>query len=260
MTRSRLTCPGSNVLYRLALATGTGPPSAASRPIHLTVAICPRWLGPESRKDTGVSIPVPCGGSDDLQVLAYPPRRTRAGMPARRQPRTHRTAPRRPAGCEGGALPAGDAERRPAADCRAPCRTGRPACEGAVMARGPDVRSGPAGSPLQPSRLTEAESLARTTSVVAIVNHDGDGIRWSPGTRPLGCRLPAASASLYEPAAGRTWWWLSIRCPHCGSVHLGRVRQEDEAPGPRRTGCGRRVWVIVRRTYRGRCPDTGAVA
>jgi len=63
-------------------------------------------------------------------------------------------------------------------------------------------------------------------------------------------RLPVASASLYEPAADRTWWWLSIRCPRCGSVHLGRVRTESDAGGPRRTGCGRRVWVIVRRVYR----------
>jgi hypothetical protein len=64
-------------------------------------------------------------------------------------------------------------------------------------------------------------------------------------------RYPAAaSASLYEPACERTWWWLSVRCPHCGSVHLHRVRREEDAGGARRTGCGRRVFVTVRRTYR----------
>lgn len=69
---------------------------------------------------------------------------------------------------------------------------------------------------------------------------------------PAGRRAPVANASLYEPTPTRTWWWISLRCPHCGSVHLGRVREEAQAAGLRRTGCGRRVWVIVRRTYRGR--------
>lgn len=64
-------------------------------------------------------------------------------------------------------------------------------------------------------------------------------------------RLPLASASLYAPCAGRNWWWLSIRCPACCAVHLGRVREEDQAPGPRRAACGKRIHVIVRRTYRG---------
>lgn len=65
-------------------------------------------------------------------------------------------------------------------------------------------------------------------------------------------RPPLASASLYEPTRTRTWWWISVRCPWCGSVHLHRVRQESQAEGPRRTGCGRRVWVKIRRTYRGK--------
>jgi hypothetical protein len=59
------------------------------------------------------------------------------------------------------------------------------------------------------------------TTDTAIVTDDDAGIRWSPGTRSPGRRLTPALASLYAPAAGRTWWWLSIRCPHCGSVHLG---------------------------------------
>jgi DNA-directed RNA polymerase subunit RPC12/RpoP len=63
-------------------------------------------------------------------------------------------------------------------------------------------------------------------------------------------RYPLASASLYEPACERTWWWISLRCPWCGSVHLHRVRHEEDADGVRRTGCGRRVFVKVRRVYR----------
>ena len=44
-------------------------------------------------------------------------------------------------------------------------------------------------------------------------------------------RYPLTSASLYEPACQRTWWWISLRCPWCGAVHLHRVRQEQDAPG-----------------------------
>lgn len=61
---------------------------------------------------------------------------------------------------------------------------------------------------------------------------------------------PQASASLYGPACERTWWWISLRCPWCGSVHLHRVRREEDAAGVRRTGCERRVFVKVRATYR----------
>jgi hypothetical protein len=70
-------------------------------------------------------------------------------------------------------------------------------------------------------------------------------------------RYLRADASLYEPVPGREWFWLSIRCPHCGGVHLGRVRQEARAAGPRRIRCGP-VWVVVRRTYRSK--RTGAAA
>lgn len=68
------------------------------------------------------------------------------------------------------------------------------------------------------------------------------GLRWQ--------RYPLASASLYEPACERTWWWISLRCPWCGAVHLHRVRREQDAGGVRRAGCGRRVFVKVRTVYR----------
>jgi hypothetical protein len=67
-------------------------------------------------------------------------------------------------------------------------------------------------------------------------------------SRRGGC--PLASASLYEPSCERTWWWISLRCPWCGSVHLHRVRREEDAAGLRRTGCGRRVYVKIRTIYR----------
>jgi hypothetical protein len=67
------------------------------------------------------------------------------------------------------------------------------------------------------------------------------------GARTRG-RYPAADASLYAPVPGRAWWWLSVRCPRCRGVHLARVRDAAQAPGPRRIPCGL-VRVIIRRTY-----------
>lgn len=63
-------------------------------------------------------------------------------------------------------------------------------------------------------------------------------------------RPPVAFASLYAPAGRRTMWWYTIRCPHCGAGHFGRVRDQEGARGVRRAGCGRLVWVKVARTYR----------
>ena len=71
-------------------------------------------------------------------------------------------------------------------------------------------------------------------------------------------RYPIASASLYAPSCERTWWWISLRCPLCGSVHLHRVRHEEDADGVRRTGCGRRVFVVIRRTYRSKTSSGSA--
>ena len=67
------------------------------------------------------------------------------------------------------------------------------------------------------------------------------------GARPRH-RYPRADASLYEPVNGRGREWLSIRCPHCRGVHLGRLRPGTEPGGPTRTPCGM-VFVVVRRTY-----------
>jgi hypothetical protein len=61
-------------------------------------------------------------------------------------------------------------------------------------------------------------------------------------------RYPLASASHYAPANGRSRDWLSIRCPYCAGVHLGRLQPGTVPGGPRRTPCGI-VWVKVRRTY-----------
>lgn len=73
-----------------------------------------------------------------------------------------------------------------------------------------------------------------------------------PGGRDVVPRVahhPVAHASLYAPADRRTWWWYAMHCPHCGAGHFGRARTEDGVTGVRRTGCGRRVVIVVARTY-----------
>ena len=61
---------------------------------------------------------------------------------------------------------------------------------------------------------------------------------------------PLASASLYLPCGNRTRRWLSVRCPHCGGVHLHRLAEGDDGTGKRRTGCGKTVYIKIRSVYR----------
>jgi len=61
-------------------------------------------------------------------------------------------------------------------------------------------------------------------------------------------QYPLADASRYRPVNGRGRDGLSIRCPYCKGLHLGRIRPGIEPGGPRRTPCGM-VFVVVRRTY-----------
>ena len=96
-------------------------------------------------------------------------------------------------------------------------------------------KNAPASANKSPSKgLSSAPSLTRDAGM----------------SRSRRGRYPQASASLYEPSCERTWWWISLRCPLCGSVHLHRVRHEEDAAGVRRTGCGRRVYVKIRTVYR----------
>jgi hypothetical protein len=111
-----------------------------------------------------------------------------------------------------------------------------------------DERSGP--------RAAEPEDRHQNIAA-AIAKQQGLAVMVRQGRRRH--RYPVASASLYEPSCERTWWWISLRCPLCGSVHLHRVRHEEDADGVRRTGCGRRVFVVIRRTYRSKT-SSGAAA
>ncbi len=65
-------------------------------------------------------------------------------------------------------------------------------------------------------------------------------------------RVPSAFASLFPPdGAGRKQWWVAYRCPHCEASHLGRSRERIQ-DGLRRSRCGRRIWLVISRTYRAR--------
>lgn len=101
----------------------------------------------------------------------------------------------------------------------------------------PPVTSREGGPDAYSANITATRITARRPFAVK-----GDGKRR---------KAPLASASLYEPTCARTWWWISLRCPWCHSVHLHRVRREEDAGGVRRTGCGRRVYVKIRTIYRG---------
>jgi hypothetical protein len=106
-----------------------------------------------------------------------------------------------------------------------------------------NARSGPriAQPGNRPSKSTSAatakqQGITPTGTILGAGRHKRDG-------------YPVASASLYAPVAGRVRWWLSVRCPFCGGIHLCRLSEESLAEGPRKLRCGR-AWVTVRRVYR----------
>lgn len=78
-----------------------------------------------------------------------------------------------------------------------------------------------------------------------MVRHAADAGQDAPrGGRPL------AFASQAAPCSGRTQWALMYYCQACSGTHLGRSPVEL-ATGKRRARCGRMVWLVIARTYRG---------
>lgn len=63
--------------------------------------------------------------------------------------------------------------------------------------------------------------------------------------------FPKAFASHFYPTAQRRQHWITFLCPRCGGSHFGRSATEFQ-DGPRRAGCGRKVWVKIARRYRGK--------
>ncbi len=65
------------------------------------------------------------------------------------------------------------------------------------------------------------------------------------GTR----RSRIAHASLFPPAARRTRYMITYRCPLCDGYHLGYADTRETASGRRAAGCGRIVVIRVARVY-----------
>lgn len=88
---------------------------------------------------------------------------------------------------------------------------------------------------------TEAHMSERAPTIVADTPGDGQGTLDG---------VPTAFASLLAPCARRRRWAVSYRCPRCGGSHLG-YSHTGNAAGLRRSGCGRLVWIVIARIYRG---------
>lgn len=97
--------------------------------------------------------------------------------------------------------------------------------------------------------------MAETTKggpAVSRPPHDIPGQDSEPTTDGTISRYPPAFASVYAPCVGRAQWLAVYQCPHCHAGHSGRARRFEDLPGLRRSRCGRLVWLVVARTYRGR--------
>lgn len=117
----------------------------------------------------------------------------------------------------------------------------------------PETRNGPGlqeaqDHPASNSPAKAAETIAVKDDVMltiigqaADVHHDVAGRR----------RFPLAFASQAAPCAGRTQWHVMYQCEACGCTHFGRSPIELTT-GKRTARCGRVVWLVIARTYRGR--------
>lgn len=90
--------------------------------------------------------------------------------------------------------------------------------------------------------MTDTQKARPDVSGTGPTTTTADGVGDGVDTRLR--RHPVAWARLYAPTGRRTRWWAAISCPHCGGVHLARLRARSDLPGVRRSGCGPLVWVV----------------
>lgn len=112
----------------------------------------------------------------------------------------------------------------------------------------PEKQNGPGGV-ATPTRAEKNKTADQTARSVATVQLGADRSTASEQTTLDG--VPAAFASVYAPCPGRTRWLAIYVCPVCSLGHAGYAREADKIPGLRRARCGRPVWLVVTRTYRG---------
>ncbi|MBB6343784.1 hypothetical protein FHU36_000293 [Nonomuraea muscovyensis] len=118
----------------------------------------------------------------------------------------------------------------------------------------PDKQNGPGSTTSQGRNETDAhqtQALSRAT-----VQPETDS-RHALSANALD-RVPAAFASVYAPAPGRTRWLAVFICPHCRLGHAGYAREAEKIPGMRRSRCGKRVRIVVARVYRGQHSEVAA--
>lgn len=126
----------------------------------------------------------------------------------------------------------------------------------------PPNENGPAGS----AHSLQGRNENTTTKQVstARVQATADERHTVEQTR-LPLRYPAAYVSLYAPHASRRTWWYCYVCDHCKHGHQGQLRHatdeesaEQAVRGVRRSRCGRLLWFVVARTYRGQSSEVAA--
>jgi hypothetical protein len=70
-------------------------------------------------------------------------------------------------------------------------------------------------------------------------------------------KAPVAFASQAAPAGRRKRYGLFYGCPHCGANHIG-FSWVKVTSCKRTSGCGRVIWLVVKRNYRGDADAAGA--
>jgi hypothetical protein len=106
-------------------------------------------------------------------------------------------------------------------------------------------------------RHTRPRSTSQVATTATITNAttvtDAGEIQQARGP----ARLPVAFASQAAPCAGRALWHVMYQCGACNGTHFGRSH-EELVTSKRLARCGRVVYLVIARTYRG--PDEGAAA
>jgi hypothetical protein len=101
--------------------------------------------------------------------------------------------------------------------------------------------------PADNSPRQAAETIAAEDDLMLCIVRQRDERRHDNTRRR---RLPVAFASQAAPCANRTRWAVMYQCGACGGTHFGRSPVELTT-GKRLARCGRVVWLVVARTYRG---------
>lgn len=102
------------------------------------------------------------------------------------------------------------------------------------------------------TRVTTEKEAPPLTTITQVNDNRGGPRRTASRGRP-----PTSHASQAAPCAGRSTWHVMYQCGACGGTHFGPSPVELKT-GKRLARCGRVVWLVIARTYRGRRDSAGA--